>query len=349
MLMSAEVASGSSAPSSTRARTWPREQLRVPGAEVGPVGLAEVGELAVAERGAQHVQVAGRVRGCRCRAAASRRSLAHSRANSLLCGDDGGQLGGRGRRVARSSKYLSSCGPVMQCTAGWLPPTPRGSNPTTSNRVRTAADTALRACSRVLDARPAGAARVDDQGADPRARIRGGQLDHRQREPLPGRAAVVERHEQPWRTGSRCRTASSAASARSSRPAWPAARGRTCADRAAAVGCTAAGAGRAPGAGTQRRRRPAPRGEQRRPSPGVPARSGPGAAACRLAPAAWYVASYACRDPQTLAREHAHRRPSAASFITTASAGTLCPTTVPGPSGVSTVSPSFGACSWNSW
>ena len=45
------------------------------------------------------------------------------------------------------AKYLSSCGPVRQWTAGVLPPTPRGSNPTTSNRARTAADTTWRACS----------------------------------------------------------------------------------------------------------------------------------------------------------------------------------------------------------
>ena len=49
------------------------------------------------------------------------------------------------------------------------------------------------------------------------------------------------------------------------------------------------------------------------------------------------------RDPQTLARGHAHLRPSAVSLTTTLSPGTLCPATTPGPSGVSTCSPSFGA------
>ena len=40
-----------------------REQLGVPGAQVGAVGLAEVGELGVAERGAEHVHVPGGVGG----------------------------------------------------------------------------------------------------------------------------------------------------------------------------------------------------------------------------------------------------------------------------------------------
>jgi hypothetical protein len=41
--------------------------------------------------------------------------------------------------------------------------------------------------------------------------------------------------------------------------------------------------------------------------------------------------------------------PSAASLTTTVSDGTLCPTTVPGPAGVSTVLPYFGASLRNSW
>jgi len=43
------------------------------------------------------------------------------------------------------SKYLSSCGPLRQVTAGMLPATPRGSKPTTSNLARTADEIWVRA------------------------------------------------------------------------------------------------------------------------------------------------------------------------------------------------------------
>src|ERR1039458_7421389 len=71
------------------------------------------------------------------------------------------------------SKYLSSCGPVMQCTAGSLPPTPRGSNPTTSNRARTAAEVTLWACSPEL--MPAPPPARGDNPAGPRGARRGGE------------------------------------------------------------------------------------------------------------------------------------------------------------------------------
>jgi hypothetical protein len=44
----------------------------------------------------------------------------------------------------------------MHRTAGWLPPTPRGSNPTTSNLARTAGDTTLLACSAYCTPEPPG-------------------------------------------------------------------------------------------------------------------------------------------------------------------------------------------------
>ena len=59
--------------------------------------------------------------------------------------------------------------------------------------------------------------------------------------------------------------------------------------------------------------------------------------------------SYAFRDPQTLAFGHAHARPSAASFTTTVSEGTLWPTTVPGPAGEVTAAPTGGASLRKSW
>src|SRR5271166_2482558 len=59
--------------------------------------------------------------------------------------------------------------------------------------------------------------------------------------------------------------------------------------------------------------------------------------------------SYAFRDPQTLAFGHAHARPSAATFTTTVSEGTLWPTTLPGPAGEVTEAPTGGASLRNSW
>src|SRR5262249_59797729 len=79
-------------------------------------------------------------------------------------------------------------------------------------------------------------------------------------------------------------------------------------------------------------------------APPVPSR--PASPAADSSP---YFASYACRDPHTLARVQAHLRPSAVSFTTTLSPGTLCPVTTPGPSGVSTCSPCRGVLAWKSW
>jgi 4-amino-4-deoxy-L-arabinose transferase-like glycosyltransferase len=62
-----------------------------------------------------------------------------------------------------------------------------------------------------------------------------------------------------------------------------------------------------------------------------------------------YLASYACRDPHTLAFGQAQVLPSAASFTTTVSEGTLCPITFPAPSGVVTSAPTFGASLRKSW
>ena len=52
------------------------------------------------------------------------------------------------------------------------------------------------------------------------------------------------------------------------------------------------------------------------------------------------ISSYACRDPHTLAFGQAQARPSADSFTTTVSEGTLWPMTVPSPTGVVTAAPS---------
>src|SRR2546423_456111 len=69
----------------------------------------------------------------------------------------------------------------------------------------------------------------------------------------------------------------------------------------------------------------------------------------RAPPSGPYAASYACREPHTLAFGHAHRRPVSATFTITVSDGTLYPTTRPSPSGEVTLLPTFGAVALNSW
>jgi len=62
-----------------------------------------------------------------------------------------------------------------------------------------------------------------------------------------------------------------------------------------------------------------------------------------------YRSSCDWRGPQTDARLHEQRDPSASIRTTTASFGTLWPTTRPSPSGVLTRVPTAGADAWNFW
>ena len=91
---------------------------------------------------------------------------------------------------------MSSSGPVMQDTAGSLPPTPRGSKP---NDVEPGAHGGRELAARrerVLHARAARAAGVDHQVADTVGGVGGRELDDRQGEARPAGAGVVEGNQQ---------------------------------------------------------------------------------------------------------------------------------------------------------
>ena len=106
-----------------------------------------------AARGTVHARAGPRTR---CpRTAAGRPSSARTASVQLALRDDFGQL----RDVDRMSsvaRYLSSCGPVVQVSAGSLAATPRGSKPTMSNRASTAAGNSLRAPSAYWTPEPPG-------------------------------------------------------------------------------------------------------------------------------------------------------------------------------------------------
>ena len=58
--------------------------------------------------------------------------------------------------ISSVDRYVSSSGPVMQDTAGSLPPTPRGSKPTMLNRASTADGNSPRAASAYCTPEPPG-------------------------------------------------------------------------------------------------------------------------------------------------------------------------------------------------
>ena len=213
---------------------------------------------------------------------------------------------------------------------------------------------------RVADPGAAGAAGVDDEGADPLGRVGGGQPDHRQREPPPGGPVVVERDEQPGAleplvaglpvqllgvvAGQRGRRrAGRLGDRRTGLRAGRRAGGR----RARAAGCAAAlvlqaartTAHSAPVSASAHRRLP----PDRESHGATLLRGGRGRPGHRTWP------RRPARDPQTLALGQAHLLPSRASFTTILSPGTLWPVTTPGPSGVSTEEPMLGASLRKSW
>ncbi len=155
-----------------------REQLRVPGAQVGPVRLAEVGELAVAERGAQHVHVP---RGAlRAHVGQQRPGVPlASTGEELALRDDHGQL----RRIGRGVVGLEIPVQLRPGHAVHSRLTAAYATRVESNHVEPGAhgggDDAL-GLQRVADAGAARAARVDHQRAGPLGRIRGGEPDDRQ-------------------------------------------------------------------------------------------------------------------------------------------------------------------------
>ena len=118
-----------------------REHVGVGGADGGPVGVADEGHLAVADRLAEQVHVAGHVGG---------RHVVEDRPAALGAGPGarpgrpgsrrappGGSPGtGTAARAARASSVVSKhCSGVLRAT-------PRGSKPTRSNLARTSASTA---------------------------------------------------------------------------------------------------------------------------------------------------------------------------------------------------------------
>ncbi len=106
-----------------------REQLGVGGAEEGPVGEAEVGELGVADGLADLVHVPGRVVGADMGEQVGAHGLAAG--HELAVALDQGVEPGVGRRRRIQTEVLVELGPVAQWT-GALRATPRGSKPTRS-------------------------------------------------------------------------------------------------------------------------------------------------------------------------------------------------------------------------
>ena len=80
---------------------------------------------------------------------------AHRAAYSLLCVTSPASCAALAG-MSSVARYWSSCGPVMQVSAGSLAATPRGSNPTMSNRASTAAGNSLRAPSAYSTPEPPG-------------------------------------------------------------------------------------------------------------------------------------------------------------------------------------------------
>ena len=112
------------------------EQVGVGDAEVGTVRVAGIGEPLVADRGAQHVEVARHVggrhvvddavrRGGRRRAADSGRPRSRCRSSSRVSGN------------ANGVKYGSHSSALSKQRSGVLRMMPRGSKPTRSKRART--------------------------------------------------------------------------------------------------------------------------------------------------------------------------------------------------------------------
>ena len=105
------------------------EEVGVDRAEVGAVRLAEVGELLLAERGPQHVQVASgipRRHVCEQRAGRAPQDCAKPRAcRAKACSSAASSgVGSEPRKASSSASVRQSMGAER--------PTPRGSNPTTS-------------------------------------------------------------------------------------------------------------------------------------------------------------------------------------------------------------------------
>ena len=168
------------------------EQLGVGRAERGAVGVAEVGELLVAEGLAEPVHVAGGVdgvEGAQRVAVLARRSPSATSSASAKASSSCSAVVGRGS-AATIRSFISS---GMHST-GVDRPTPRGSKPTTSNRLQHLLGQRQREADRGVGAGAARAAGVDHQRADPvgLAGQHGADEEQRQRGALG--LVVADRH-----------------------------------------------------------------------------------------------------------------------------------------------------------
>ncbi len=169
-----------------------RELLGVHRAQVGAVGLAEVGQLLVAERGAQDVHVARRVRRADVGQQAARLGLTLLREELVLRLDFGHLLRGRrGRGRVDEGVHLTVAQALHRIG---LADAPR----VEADEVVAGEDGRVDHVPRggVLQAGAARAAGVHQQRAEPVRRVGGGLAHHRDPDGLARRVGVVQRHLQ---------------------------------------------------------------------------------------------------------------------------------------------------------
>ena len=191
IVVSAYERAGSTAPSSTMARTRVGNRSAYSGAEQRAVREADVADLRLAHRGADRVQVARRRRRrhvrehrCRCCAGTRRRTSVHA---ATFSATRGGSVRDRDR-PRRTGRGRRGSGPASSA------PTPRGSHDTRSNELRISAGNRSAASRRKSTPDPPGPPGIREEHADRLAP--GGQAGQRERDVRPVGMREVERDRQ---------------------------------------------------------------------------------------------------------------------------------------------------------